>query len=227
MKKYRTILIDADGTIFDFDACEREALRIALTKHGYMFNEDILSLYSGINLALWKRLERGEVDRQFVIYERFRKLFEELGIEDDGVSLEDYYQVILGMQHFYIEDAPKVLDYLHQKYDIYAVTNGITATQLSRFKGSGADKYMKRIFVSEETGFQKPRKEFFDYCFERIDNINLSETIIIGDSLTSDILGGNNAGIDTCWFNPGAAVNNTNAMVDIEIRKLRELMDIL
>lgn len=227
MKNYRTILLDADGTIFDFDACEREALRLALTKHGYMYNEDILRLYSGINIELWKRLERGEVDRKFVIYERFRLLLEKLGIDDDGVSLEDDYQEILGMQHYFMEDAPRVLEYLYKKYDLYAVTNGITKTQLSRFRHSGADKYMKRIFVSEETGFQKPWKEFFDYCFERIDNLSLSETIIAGDSLTSDILGGNNAGIDTCWFNPAAEVNNTNARVDIEIRRLRELMDIL
>lgn len=227
MKKYRTILLDADGTIFDFDACEREALRLALVKNGYMYNEDILRLYSGINLALWKRYEKGEVDRNFVIYERFRLLYEELGIQEDGVCLEDDYQEILGSQHFYIEDAPEVLEYLYKRYDLYVVTNGVTTTQLSRFKGSGADKYMKRIFVSEETGFQKPMKEYFDYCFNRIDNISLPETVIIGDSLSSDIKGGNNAGIDTCWFNPMAAVNNTKARADIEIRRLKELMDIL
>ncbi len=227
MKKYRTLLLDADDTIFDFGACEREALRLAFQKYGYPLDEKISKLYSDINKALWRRFELGEVDRDTVIYSRFGELFQQIGIEDDGIAFEEDYQELLGMQGFLIKEAPELLAYLQGSYALYIVTNGITATQLSRFKESGMDRYVKRIFVSEETGYQKPRKEFFDYCFKKIGHIDLSETLIIGDSLSSDILGGNNAGIDTCWYNPAALPNTLGVRVDYEIRNLKELYHIL
>ena len=227
MKEYKTLLLDADGTLFDFDACEREALRLAFQKYGYPLDDEIRMQYEKINKALWKRYELGEVDRNTVIYTRFGELFRQIGIEDDGIIFEDDYQELLGMQHFFIEEAPELLEYLHGKYDLYIVTNGVTATQYRRLRESGVDRYMRKIFVSEETGYQKPRKEYFDYCFQRIDNLDLSKTLIIGDSLSSDILGGNNAGIDTCWYNPDALTNHSEARVDYEIRNLKELIDIL
>ncbi len=227
MKEYRIILLDADDTLFDFGACEREALRLAFQKYGYPLNDAISKRYSEINKALWKRYELGEIDRHTVIYSRFGVLFQEIGIEDKGVGFEDDYQELLGMQSILIEEAIEVLNYLKDKYDLYIVTNGVTATQYSRLQESGVDRYVKKIFVSEETGSQKPRKEYFDYCFDRIENLDLSKTLIIGDTLSSDILGGNNAGIDTCWYNPYAHVNHTSARVDYEIRNLKELYHIL
>jgi 2-haloacid dehalogenase len=227
MKEYKTLLLDADGTLFDFDECEREALRLTFEKYGYPLNEEIKELYAGINKALWKRYEQGEIDRHTVIYTRFGALFEKIGIEDDGITFEDDYQELLGMQHFIIEGAMEVLEYLYHKYDLYIVTNGVTATQYRRLKESRVDRYVKKIFVSEETGYQKPWKEYFDYCFERIKNLELQKTLIIGDSLSSDILGGNNAGIDTCWYNPASLENKTEARVDYEIRDLKELYELL
>lgn len=227
MKEYRTILFDADNTLFDFEACEREALSQAFKQYGYYLSEDIITTYNKINTHLWKQYELGLMDRKTVIYSRFGLLFQELGIEDDGIAFEDTYQELLGMQHFFIKDAPEVVKYLYDKYDLYIVTNGVTVTQMRRLKESHLDRYMKRIFVSEETGYQKPMKEFFDYCFERIEDFHRDEAIIIGDSLSSDIKGGNNAGIATCWFNPNKDINNTDAKVDYEITSLRELMNIL
>lgn len=227
MKEYKILLLDADGTLFDFDECEREALRLTFEKYGYPLDEEIKKLYAEINKALWKRYEQGEIDRHTVIYTRFGALFEKIGIEDDGIAFEDDYQELLGMQHFIIEGAKEILEYLHQKYDLYIVTNGVTATQYRRLKESGVDRYMKKIFVSEETGYQKPMKEYFDYCFERIEGLELSKTLIIGDSLSSDILGGNNAGIDTCWYNPAGLKNHYEARVDHEIRDLKELFRLL
>ena len=227
MKEYKILLLDADGTLFDFDACEKEALKLTFERYGYPLNDEIIQLYTEINIALWKQYERGEIDRNTVIYTRFGALFEKLGIQDDGIAFEDTYQELLGRQHFMIENVIEVLEYLYQKYDLYIVTNGVTVTQYSRLKGSGVDRYMKKIFVSEETGYQKPRKEFFDYCFQRIEKLELSKTLIIGDSLSSDILGGNNAGIDTCWYNPASLMNNTDARVDYEIRSLKELLELL
>ena len=225
MKEFQTILLDADGTLFDFDACEEEALKLAFHKYGYPLEEATRKLYGDINKDLWKQYERGEIDRNTVIYSRFGTLFGKIGIKDDGIAFEDAYQELLGMQHYSIEDAPEVLQYLHSKYSLYIVTNGVTATQRRRFMESGVDKYMKKIFVSEETGYQKPMKEYFDYCFARIDNLDLAKTMIIGDSLTSDIKGGNNAGITTCWYNPDYLTNNTDAIADFEIHNLRDLYE--
>lgn len=230
MKKlanFRTILLDVDGTLFDFEASERNALSETFKKYGYVLTEEIRNTYERINKDLWKQYEQGKIDRNTVIYSRFGNLFKSIGINDDGIAFEDDYQRILGMQHHLLEDALEVVQYLHTKYDLYIVTNGVTVTQMQRLKDSTLDRYVKDIFVSEATGFQKPMKEYFDYCFARIGDIDKSRTMIIGDSLTSDIKGGNNAGITTCWYNPKGIKNDTDAVVDIEIRELRELYQIL
>ena len=227
MRKYKTLLLDADDTIFDFKACEREALRLAFQRHGIPLNDEISQQYIEINKALWKRYELGEIDRHTVIYSRFGILFQQFGIAHDGIAFEDDYQELLGMQHFMIEEAKEVLTYLQGRYDLYIVTNGVTATQHRRLMESGVNRFVKQIFVSEETGYQKPMKEYFDYCFKRIEDIDRSRTLIIGDSLSSDILGGNNAGIDTCWYNPDALVNTISARIDYEIRSLKELYGML
>ena len=227
MKQFQTLLFDADNTIFDFQACENEALSLAFKKYGYPLQEETRKQYERINLDLWKKYEQGLLDRATVIYSRFRLLFQEIGIDDDGIQFEDDYQELLGMQHFFIEDAAEVIEKLYDSFDLYIVTNGVTATQLRRLKESGMERYMKKIFVSEETGYQKPMKEYFDYCFTRIDSFEGSKAIIIGDSLSSDIKGGNNAGIKTCWFNPTGLENQSDAIVDYEIRSLKELYTIL
>jgi 2-haloacid dehalogenase len=227
MSHFRTLLFDADNTLFDFRACEKEALRLAFLRYGYPLNQDISEIYERINLGLWAQFEKGLIDRNTVIYSRFGKLFKEIGIQDDGIRFEDDYQELLGMQHFFIEDAFEVIQELYKSFDLYIVTNGVTATQLRRLKESGVDRYMKKIFVSEETGYQKPMKEYFDYCFARIDHFKPEEAIIIGDSLSSDIKGGNNAGIATCWFNPDKLENPTKIKVDYEIRRLKDLYEIL
>jgi 2-haloacid dehalogenase len=187
MGRFRTILFDADNTLFDFKACEKEALRLAFEEFRYPLNQEIAETYERINHELWKQFEKGIIDRETVIYSRFGKLFEAIGIDDDGIAFEDAYQELLGMQHFFIEGAFQIIKDLYEQFDLYIVTNGVTATQLRRLKESGVDLYMKKIFVSEETGYQKPMKEYFDYCFARIENFNKEEAIIIGDSLSSDI----------------------------------------
>lgn len=134
---------------------------------------------------------------------------------------------MLGEGHELIEGAQEVLDWLFPRYDLYVVTNGVEATQRNRLKLSGLDRFMKDIFVSEAVGYQKPQTEFFDYCFQRIPDFQREKTMIIGDSLTSDIQGGNNAGIAACWFNPAGKHNIPGLRIDREIRNLRELKDFL
>lgn len=227
MKTFTTILLDADDTIFDFAVCEREAVRLAFERFGLPINEEIRRAYTMINKDLWEKHERGIIDKKTIINQRFRILFDRFNIKGGMEGFEEVYQELLGMQHFFIDGAPELIEYLYKKYDLYIVTNGISRTQLRRIHESGLDRYMKRIFVSEEIGYQKPMKEYFDYCFERIDKLNRDKTMIIGDSLTSDIRGGNIAGITTCWYNPKSLINTTDSRVDIEIKNLSELYDIL
>jgi 2-haloacid dehalogenase len=227
MQMFRTLLFDADNTLFDFTACERKALEAAFLQKGYPLNEEIRSIYERINVGLWKKYEQGLMDRRTVIYSRFGLLFKELGIEDDGIEFEDIYQELLGQQHIFIPHALEVVEHLFSRYELYIVTNGVTVTQMRRLKDSGLDRYMKQIFVSEATGYQKPMKEYFDYCFERIPGFDADKALIIGDSLSSDIKGGNNAGIKTCWFNPLKLKNDTDCIVDFEIGSLTELYELL
>jgi HAD superfamily (subfamily IA) hydrolase, TIGR02254 len=227
MKRFKTLLFDADNTLFDFDACEKEALRLAFQKYGYTLEEQLCKVYSGINLDLWKQYEKGLIDRNVLIYKRFEILFDKYGFSYDVRKFEDDYQELLGMQHFFMEDAYDVIEKLHAEYDLYIVTNGVTATQLRRFHDSTIDRFMKDIFVSEQTGSQKPKKEYFDYCFERIENFDRDRIMIIGDSLSSDITGGYNAGIATCWYNPDGHANPADIKADYVIRKLTELYDIV
>ncbi len=227
MQQFQTLLFDADNTLFDFTAGERIALEKAFLQHGYLLNEEIRSIYERINVGLWKKYEQGLLDRKTVIYSRFGLLFKEIGIDDDGIRFEDVYQELLGQQHIFIPNAKEVVEYLHSHYDLYIVTNGVTSTQMRRLKDSGLDRYMKQIFVSEATGYQKPMKEYFDYCFERIPGFEADKALIIGDSLTSDIKGGNNAGIKTCWYNPTQLSKESDIIVDYEIQSLTQLYEIL
>ena len=227
MKNYNTILFDADGTLFDFKRSEREALQKVFAKHNYILDENVKETYHRINHFLWEQYELGAINRNMVIYTRFVKLFEEIGIDGDGITFEDEYQEIIGGEHALLEGAIEVLEYLYPKYELYVVTNGVTKTQMRRLMDSNINKYFKDIFVSETTGYQKPMREYFDYCFERIPKLDLSKTIIIGDSLSSDIKGGNNAGIDTCWFNCYDIPKTTHLRIDYEIKNLKELYHIL
>lgn len=227
MKRYQTILFDVDETLLDFNAAQENALRKAFENHNYLLDDAVKASYHEINHGLWDQYEKGSITKQEVIYSRFVKLFEKLGIKGDGVLFEDEYQELLGQGHELMEEAIEVLETLSNTHDLYVVTNGVSKTQRSRLKASKIENYMKDIFISEETGYQKPMKEYFDYCFARIPNLDLDKTIIVGDSLSSDILGGNNAGIDTCWFNPKGLTCQINVKINHEIKRLSELYHIV
>jgi len=147
----------------------------------------------------------------------------ELGKEVDGPEAEKLYREQLNESAVLIDGALEILEYLSRKYDLYVITNGVSKTQYNRLAKSGIDRYMKDIFVSEDAGCQKPRKEFFEYCFKRLGTDDVSQMLVIGDSLSSDIRGGNNAGIDTCWFNRKGDSCPADISVDYEIRHLEEL----
>lgn len=227
-----TVLFDLDNTILDFSKAERAALSKTLEQMGIPPTEKTCARYSEINLSRWKLLEKGEITRKEVKLSRFRLLFEELGVKAQPEQAAAAYESFLGIGHYFMDGAEELLENLYGKYRLYLVTNGTAAVQKGRIKSADLAKYFEDIFISEEVGFNKPDIRYFEYCFSQIPGFSKERTVIVGDSLTSDIQGGKNAGIRTIWFHPegreesGTASERT-IVPDMEIRKLSELPDLL
>ena len=225
--KYRVLLLDVDGTILDFDASEREGIRLVLQEHGIPASRQLLARYHTINDGFWQAFNRGEISKERLCRERFAVFFGELGIEVTGEREEECYRRFLDESAILLPGAYEACRELASRYDCYVVTNGTSRSQRRRLALSGLDVLMKDIFVSEDAGSQKPQKAYFEYCFSRIPQAVPEEMLIVGDSLTSDILGGNLAGIDTCWVNPAGQPAPEGVRVTYEIREFRELPGLL
>ncbi|MCG7409301.1 YjjG family noncanonical pyrimidine nucleotidase [Paenibacillus sp. ACRRX] len=227
MQKYKTLLFDVDDTLLDFGAAEKLALEMLFKGEQALLTPEIEAQYKKINHTLWKSFEEGKLDRDEVVNTRFSILFKQYGKDVDGTVLENNYRTYLEQGHQLVNGAFDLIMDLHQKYDLYIVTNGVSKTQYKRLRDSGLYPMFKDIFVSEDTGFQKPMKEYFDYVFARIPNFAAEQTLIVGDSLSADIKGGHLAGIDTCWFNPEMIPNHSDIIATYQIQKLEELYSIL
>lgn len=223
----RNVLFDLDDTLFDFHKAEKIALTKTLVHFGIDPTEETLALYSAINAAHWKRLELGEISREEVKVGRYRDLFKTIGVECDPVKATAYYESMLAIGHYFMPGAPELLGELYRKYRLYIVSNGTAKVQEGRIGSSGIAKYMDGIFISQILGANKPDKQFFDICFAEIPDFSLSETVIIGDSLSSDIKGGINAGITTVWFNPKRIENDNDIKPDYTIKELSEVPGLL
>ena len=223
----RNVLFDLDDTLFDFHKAEKIALTKTLVHFGIDPTEEALALYSTINAAHWKRLELGEISREEVKVGRYRELFKTIGVECDPVKATAYYESMLAIGHYFMPGAPELLEELYGKYRLYIVSNGTAKVQEGRIGSSGIKKYMDGIFISQILGANKPDKQFFDICFSEIPDFSLSETVIIGDSLSSDIKGGINAGIITVWFNPKGIENDNDIKPDYTIKELSEVPGLL
>lgn len=224
---YRILLFDADDTIFDFKKAEKTALELAMLERGYVFKEEYVPLYSEMNIKLWERLERGEITKPELIKTRFRKFLDLIGEEGDSDAMHLAYETNLSRQGFMIDGARELLKKLSENYRIALITNGLKFVQNGRLDGSGIRPFLENVFISEEVGYEKPDRRFFDVVRSKMPDFKAEEALVIGDSLTSDILGGNNAVIDTVWFNLRNKENNGKAKPTYEIHKLEELLDIL
>lgn len=224
----RNIFLDLDNTLLDFHLGEQIAISKTLSELGITPTESVVRRYMEINLSLWRALERGEVSRDGVIYGRFERLFSELGADFSPVEAQKRYQELLSREHELMPGARDLLEKLRScgKYRLYIATNGIPAVQYPRIKDSGIYEYLDGIFISYELGYPKPRKEFFDGCAEKIGDYSPAESIIVGDSLTSDILGGINAGMITCHYNRWGDKYD-GIIPDYTINNLSELLEIL
>lgn len=229
MGKYKTIFWDLDQTLLNFDRSMDHAIRVVFRQFGLNISEEIIARYDVINRSYWNRLELGEISKEKVAIGRFRTLFDELDIRH--IAPEEFnavYQAELGKVYFYMDGSKELVTRLREEgYRQYVVTNGINSTQANKMKLSGLDQIMDGVFVSELMGYPKPRKEFFDACFAVLPEVERSECILVGDSLTSDMRGANNAGIAACWFNPDGKQKDIDVRTDYEIRRLDELLHIL
>lgn len=224
-----TIPWDIDGTLLNFKAAEKAAIQSLFQEYGLgECPEEMLQRYSGINKAYWERLERGEITKPEVLIGRFRDFFKAEGL-DDAIASEfnDKYQLRLGDTIVYCDDSFKIVESLRGRVKQYAVSNGTIAAQSKKLRLSGLGGLMDGIFLSEQLGVEKPNVEFFNKVFRAIDPVERSQVMIVGDSLTSDIRGGNNAGIITCWYNPESAVAAKEYRVDYEISDLHEIYQIV
>jgi len=228
MVRYKTLLFDLDDTLLDFGASEDVALQKLFNLQQVTLTPEIKANYKKLNDSLWRAYENDEIDRDEVVNTRFALLFEQYGIQVDGVALQKKYNEYLSEGHHLIEGAIELIQRLHVEFDLYVVSNGASNTQQKRLTDSGLAPYFKKVFVSEDTGYQKPMKEFFDIVFSQVESINLKETLIIGDSFSADVIGGWNAGIDTCWVNiKGRDYKHPEITPTYEIHKLEELYNIL
>lgn len=224
---FQTILIDLDDTLLDFGKAEHAAVSKAFRQFGLEPTQALLERYSEINNEQWEAMERGEITRDRVLVHRFELLFEELNLNIEAQACEDCYRGHLRIGHYFVDGAEDILEYLAPKYALYIASNGVADTQYSRLESAKIGRYFKDIFISETTGHHKPEKEYFDYCFARMAHFKPETTLIVGDSLTSDILGGKNAGIKTCWFNPKHKPRRADIVPDYEVHSLEELKTIL
>ncbi len=223
----KTVFLDLDDTILDFHKAEAIAIKTTLTSFGLPNGEEVISRYSEINRLCWERLERGEYTRDEVLINRFKFLFEELGCDTDAEEAKVEYEQRLSNSAYFIDGAIDLLERLYKKYDLYITSNGTKRVQEKRLLKSGITKYFKDIFISEDIGANKPDKLFFDRVFSKIPSFDRDSAIIVGDSLSSDIKGGINAGILTCHFNPKEKINESDIKAHYEINNLSGLDKIL
>ncbi len=222
-----TLLMDLDDTILDFRRCEAFALTKALEALGIALTPGVLSRYSAINDQHWKALERREISREEVLVGRFRVLFRELGITASPQEAQAHYEEQLSRQHFFLPGAQALLEQLKGRYELDVISNGTAVVQDRRLAESGLEEVFTHIFISQRLGCDKPSPAFFDACFQAMPGKRREECLIVGDSLTSDILGGINAGIQTVWFNPRHMPAREDIPADWEISALQELPGLL
>ena len=226
--KYKFLLFDLDHTLLDFDAAEDIALTQLLEEEGVEDIQAYKDYYVPMNKSLWKDLEQKKITKSELINTRFAKLFAHFGIEKDGAYLAERYQFFLSKQG---QTFPGVEDLLRklisQGYELYAATNGITYIQTGRLEQSGIAPYFTEIFISEQLHTQKPDAEFYKKIGACIPNFDKNHALMIGDSLSADIQGGNNAGIDTIWYNPHHLENKTQLHPTHEVHSYKDLLNCL
>lgn len=225
---FKIILWDIDGTVLDFKIAEKNGMKSAFIELGLGdCPDELIEQYSAINQVYWERLERGEITKQQVLIGRFEEFIAKNGYDILADVFCSTYESKLADTIVPIDDSLDLLKELSKDYKQYAVTNGAYSVQSKKLANSGLNDILDGAFISDKVGFEKPSVHFFDYVLSNIPSVDKSEILIVGDSLTSDMMGGNNAGIKTCWFNPKHLECNKPVSIDYEIHCLSDIKNIL
>ncbi len=221
------LFLDLDDTILDFHKAERIAIAKTVGQFGLEPTEEVLHRYHLINKAHWEMLERGELTRAEVLTRRFGALFAEFGREVDVAVCARTYERNLSIGHYFLPGAEEAVDRLSKKYRLFLASNGTAVVQKGRMTSANLYRFFEQVFVSQEIGHNKPSREYFEACFARISGFQREKAMIVGDSLTSDIRGGIQAGIGTCWVNPEHLTAPAELQPDHEIEYLSQLEALL
>lgn len=225
---YKFLLFDLDHTLLDFALAEDVALELLLKEAGVTDIQAYKDYYVPMNKAMWEDLTAGKMSKPELIRTRFSRLFAHFNQEVDGAVFAERYQHHLSQQGQFFEGVPAFLERLtEQGYRIFGATNGVTFIQKGRLTASGLASYFEKVFISDEVGLHKPQKEFYDHIAQVVEDFEHSRALMIGDSLTADIQGGINAGIDTVWFNPDNSANNSEVVPSYTVENYEQIMDIL
>lgn len=224
---YKALLFDVDDTLLDFKKGQHQALSKMFASQGVTMTPAIKADYLAYNHKLWQDYESGKIAREDLLAKRFTYIFGELGIACDGIEMDQLFRGNLNEEADLLPGAEQVLTALSKTHPLYIVTNGVAETQKRRLEKADLGRFFEDVFISEETGYQKPMPEFFDFVLQRIPGIEPSEMLIIGDSLSADIKGGQLAGLATCWVNPEGLPNTLEEAPTYEIKELSELLKLI
>ena len=220
------LFLDLDDTILDFHKAERLAIAKTIRDFGVEPTEEVLSRYHTINRWHWEQLELGKLTRAEVLVNRFGVLFQELGVKADAEKCARAYEHNLSIGHYFLPGAEEAVDALSRRYRLFLASNGTAVVQKGRMTSANLYRFFEKVFVSQEIGFNKPSKAYFDACFSQIPDFDPKKAMIVGDSLSSDIQGGINAGITTVWVNPEHKPSGS-IKPDYEIEALHQLEALL
>ncbi len=227
MKKYKWALFDADHTLFDFDKASEEALSEVLAEYGADWEAGMYAEYKRINMQCWSEHEQGLINRDTLVYERFKRYFQFRQLDLDPVATQQEYLKRLGAKPYLMPGAEALMDYLQGKVKLGYITNGMTQVQRPRMERIGWDKRFDIIVIAGEIGHSKPHYGYFDYVHQQIGRPGHDEVLVVGDSLTADIQGALSFGYHTCWYNPGQETCPLQPGPEFIISHLEEITGIL
>ena len=227
MKKYKWVLFDADHTLFDFDKASEEALSEVLVQNGSAWNDGMYADYKRINMQCWHEHETGKIDRDTLVYERFRRYFDFRKLDMDPVSTQQKYLQRLGAKPYLMPGAEDIMGYLKGNIGIGYITNGLSEVQRPRMEMIGWDRKFEVIVIAGEIGYSKPQKAYFQHVHNLIGAPAPDDVLVVGDSLTADIGGATAFGYRSCWYNPGNALCNVDPGPDYTIAHLSEIKKVL
>lgn len=225
--RYKWLLFDLDGTLFDYDKAEAAALEKAFEQAGHRFQPGYAQVYRRINERIWQEFEQGRISQARLRSKRFELLFDAIDVHSDPVTFSTTYLKNLARGWYLVPDAKETVESLYGKVGLLIITNGLKEVQRPRLASSAIGHYFSGVVISEEAGAAKPDRRIFDIAFSKMNDPEKKEVLIVGDGLTSDIKGGNDYGIDTCWFNPAQRPHSLDIEFTYEIGRLKELADIV